>query len=79
MSGATAELLFTFGTTHLALWAEDTAHKQAIPAEIVPAPPEAKAKCGLALRTSAASAERLATALTEEGITFGTYSPRAAP
>ena len=79
MSGAAAELLFTFDTTHLALWAEDTARERAIPAEIVPAPPEAKAKCGLALRTSAASAEELATALTEEGITFGTYSPRAAP
>ena len=74
MSEATAELVFTFDTTHLALWAEDTARERRIPAEVVPAPPEAKAKCGLALRTAAEHVDALSAALGEEGITFGTYA-----
>ena len=71
MSEATAEPLFTFDTTHLALGAEDTARERSIPAEVVPAPPEAKAKCGLALRTTAEHADALSAALGEEGIAFG--------
>ena len=74
MSEATAELLFTFDTTHMALWAEDTARERSIPAEIVPAPPESKAKCGLALRMAAKHADELSTALHEEGVRFGTYA-----
>ena len=74
MSEAAAELLFTFDTTHMALWAEDTARERSIPAEVVPAPPETKAKCGLALRTEAARADDLSAALHEEGISFGTYT-----
>ena len=74
MSEATAELLFTFDTTHMALWAEDTAREKSIPAEVVPAPPETKAKCGLALRTTAEYADELSAALCEDGITFGTYA-----
>ena len=74
MSGAAAELLFTFDTTHMALWAEDTARERRIPAEVVPAPPETKAKCGLALRTAAEHADALSAALGEEGIAFGTYA-----
>ena len=65
--------LFTFETTHLALWAEDTAREQEIPVEVVPAPPEAKAKCGIALRTLPPLSDQLAAALVEEGITFGTF------
>ena len=74
MNEATAELLFTFDTTHLALWAEDTARERSIPAEVVPAPPESKAKCGLALRMAAKHADELSAALHEEGIRFGTYA-----
>ncbi|HCR03583.1 MAG TPA: hypothetical protein DIU18_00175 [Gemmatimonadetes bacterium] len=73
MSEATAELLFTFDTTHMALWAEDTARERSIPAEIVPAPPESKAKCGLALRMAAKRADELSAALHEEGVRFSTY------
>ena len=73
MSEVTAELLFTFDTTHLALWAEDTARERSIPAEVVPAPAETKAKCGLALRTMAAHVDELSAVLREEGIAFGTY------
>ncbi len=72
MSGAVASL-FTFETTHMALWAEDTARERGIPAEVVPAPPEAKAKCGLALRTFPERAEDLAAAMRAEGIAFGTF------
>ena len=74
MSEGDSRLLFTFETTHMALWAEDTARERGIPAEVVPAPPEAKAKCGLALKTSHQRTEELAGALTEEGITFGTHA-----
>jgi hypothetical protein len=66
--------LFTFETTHLALWAEDTARERDIPVEVVPAPPQARAKCGIALRTLAARTDELATALRDEGITFGTFA-----
>ena len=49
-TGAATTLTFIFETTHHAMWAEDVAREQAIQAEVVPAPPEADAKCGLALR-----------------------------
>lgn len=66
--------LLTFETTHMALWAEDTARERGIPAELVPAPAGAKAKCGLALRTTAARFEELSGALRDEGVSFGTYA-----
>lgn len=44
-----SEALFTFDTTHMALWAEEVAREAAIPAEVVPAPPYAEALCDLAL------------------------------
>ena len=74
MSAAAEEILFTFETTHLALWAEDTARERGIPVEVVPAPPEAKAKCGIALRTVPARTDELAEALRGEGIEFGTFA-----
>ena len=69
-----ASPLFTFETTHMALWAEDTALERGIPAEVVPAPPQAKAKCGLALRTTAPRFDELAQALRAEGVSFGTFA-----
>lgn len=69
-----AVALFTFETTHLAMWAEDVARERSFPAEVVPAPPEARAKCGLALQTLAERAEELAAALREEGIDFQRYT-----
>ena len=74
MSEAAPGPLFTFETTHLALWAEDTARERDIPVEVVPAPPEARAKCGIALRTLAARTDELAAALRGEGIAFGTFA-----
>jgi hypothetical protein len=75
MSGAAERALFTFDTTHMALWAEEVAREEGIPAEIVPAPPEAKAKCGLALATLLPSVPGLETALEREGVVF--HAPAA--
>jgi len=66
-------VLFTFETTHHALWAEETALEAGIPAEVVPAPPEARARCSLALETLPEEAGRLAGALQDAGIPFGRY------
>lgn len=61
---------FIFETTHHAMWAEDVAREQAIPAEVVPAPPEGGAKCGAALRVTADRTAELSAALKQEGILF---------
>ena len=42
--------LFTFDTTHHALWAEETALGSGIPAELVPAPPAAPKVSGKVAR-----------------------------
>lgn len=75
MSEPSEAALFTFDTTHMALWAEEVAREEGIPAEIVPAPPEARAKCGLALATPGPSVPELETALAREGVAF--HSPAA--
>ncbi len=71
------ELIFTFNTTHHALWAEDVAGDRAIPAEVIPAPAESKAKCSLALRTFQDRFADLERALNEEGVAFTVYPPRS--
>ena len=72
--GATGPtLLYLFDTTTAAMWAEDVAEERSIPAEVVPAPPEAKSKCGLALRTLSRHAALLEEALREEGVPFTPY------
>lgn len=63
--------IFTFDTTHNAFWAEEVAQERSIPVETAPAPPEAKAKCGISLRTPLDRASDLAAAFREEGIEFG--------
>lgn len=69
----TTIVIFTFDTTHYALWAEDVAREREIPVETGPPPPEAEAKCGIALRASVSRAEELGAALRDEGIEFGRY------
>lgn len=59
---------FTFDTTHHALWAEEIANERAIPNEVVPAPPEAHARCNLALEVLPDDVPRLEAALLEEGV-----------
>lgn len=64
---------FTFETTHHALWAEEIAGERRIPVEVVPAPPEARARCNLALLTLPGEVAALAAALDEEGAPFRIY------
>ena len=67
--------LFTFDTTHHALWAEEIAAECGIPTEIVPAPPEAHAKCNLALEVLSVDVSRLESALRREGAPFALHNP----
>jgi hypothetical protein len=64
---AVTAAVFVFDTTHHALWAEEVAREAAIPAEVIPAPPAARARCNLALETLPEDAHRLADALTGDG------------
>jgi hypothetical protein len=65
--------LFTFETTHHALWAEEIAVEHAIPSELVPAPPAANARCNLALETLPERFAELRTALRDAGVPFGLH------
>jgi hypothetical protein len=62
--------IFTFDTSHHALWAEEVAREKAVPTEVIPAPPESGSKCDLALRTMRDRAEGFRVALADEGIEF---------
>lgn len=62
--------VFTFDTTHHALWAEDVAQERAVPAEVIPAPPETNSKCDLALEVPRGEADGLEGAFRQEGIRF---------
>ncbi|HEX6371672.1 MAG TPA: DUF3343 domain-containing protein [Longimicrobium sp.] len=65
--------IFTFDTTHHALWAEEVAQARGIPADVIPAPPAARARCNLALETLPEEVDLLAAALDEEGVAFGRW------
>lgn len=65
--------VFTFDTSHHALWAEDVAGERAVPVEVIAAPPESGSKCDLALRTLRARADELEAAFQEEGIEFSRW------
>lgn len=64
------QAIFTFETTHYALWAEEVAGEHGIPSEVVPAPAEANAKCNLALKTLPDDVALLARELREAGVPF---------
>lgn len=68
MSTEPGSSVFTFDTTHHAMWAEDVAREQAIAAEVIPAPPDGGANCAAALRVPHRQQDELATALGNEGI-----------
>jgi hypothetical protein len=70
--------IFTFDTTHHALWAEEVAGERGIAAEVIPAPPAAHARCNLAIETFPEDAERLESALSEEGVPFALYRSSSA-
>lgn len=73
MTSADASCVFLFETTHQAMWAEEVAREHAIPAEVVSAPADAKAKCGLALRSEGGYCPALRAAMESEGVEFRTY------
>jgi hypothetical protein len=62
--------IFTFDTTHHALWAEELAREEGVPCEVIPAPPAAGARCDLALETLPEEVERLRALLNEAGVEF---------
>jgi len=70
--------IFTFDTTHHALWAEEVARERDIPAEAIPAPAAANARYSLALETLPGDVARLSAALGDEGVPFALYSPSSA-
>jgi hypothetical protein len=66
--------LFTFASTHHAIWAEELAREAGIPVEVVPAPPTARARCNLALECLAEDVERLAVRLPESDVPDQLYA-----
>ena len=62
--------VFTFDTTHHAMWAEDVAREHEIPVDVVPAPPDGGARCGAALRVPGPRSDELAAMLKGEGILY---------
>lgn len=69
--------LFTFDTTHHALWAEEIARDAQIPVEVLPAPPASRAQCNLALECLPEDVGRLAARLSGSGVPFELYAPGA--
>lgn len=67
------ERIFVFDTTHHALWAEELARERGIPVEVIPVPPQAGAKCDLALRTLPALLQQLDSVLRAEGVPHRLY------
>jgi len=65
--------VFTFDTTHHALWAEEVAGEAGIPVEVIPAPPAAGARCSLALATLPDDVPRLAEELRAGGVPFALF------
>lgn len=65
--------VFTFHTTHHALWAEEVAGEAGIAVEVIPAPPAAQARCNLALATLPDDLPRLAAELEAQGVPFAIH------
>ena len=59
------------------LRSEELAREHGVPSELVPSPPQAHARCNLALTTFAADGPRLTGLLEREGVPFGIYHPPA--
>jgi hypothetical protein len=65
--------IFTFDTTHHALWAEQIALDLRLGAQVIPAPAAAKAKCSLALEVLEEDTETLREALDAQGVMAREY------
>jgi hypothetical protein len=66
--------LFTFDTTHHALWAEEIARAKKLGAEVVPAPAWSNAKCSLALEVLPEDLKELQDALDSNGVHYALHN-----
>jgi hypothetical protein len=69
--------VFTFDTTHHALWAEQVAIERGLGAQVVPAPPGAEALCDLALEVLPEDEDLLVAALSDLAIPYRLYGERS--
>lgn len=67
--------IFTFETTHHALWAEEVTRAEGIAHEVIPAPSAARAKCSIALEILAEDEAALSSALDRSSVPFRIYRP----
>jgi Protein of unknown function (DUF3343) len=65
--------IFTFDTTHHALWAEEIAKENRLAFEIVPAPADSHARCDIAIATVLEDRGRLSELLEEAGVEHRIY------
>jgi hypothetical protein len=63
-------VVFTFETTHHALWAEEIALACGLGAQVIPAPSAAEAKCNLALEVLPEDLDALIAALDRAGVEY---------
>jgi hypothetical protein len=69
------ETVFTFDTTHMALWAEEVVGHAGVPCEVVPAPPTSGALCDLALAVRTSRAADAEAAMRDAGVVFRDPQP----
>jgi hypothetical protein len=62
--------IFTFDTTHHALWAEELAAEAGIPHAVVAPPAAARARCSIAIETLEADVAVLREILTHAAVSF---------
>lgn len=65
--------ILVFDTTHHALWAEQLAVERRFGAQVIPAPPDAHARCDLALEVLEEDDDALRAVLDEEGVPYRVY------
>jgi hypothetical protein len=68
-------IIFTFDTTHHALWAEEIAREHRIAHEVIPAPPAAHARCDIAVETLPDQVDAFERALADSGVTYRIWVP----
>ena len=71
--------IFTFDTTHHALWAEEIARELGVAHEVVPAPPEANARCNIALETLEEDVPTLSAEMDRAHLPFRLYRGPGSP
>ena len=74
-SSSTDVRTLVFDSTNAALWAEEVAGEEGIPAEVAPAPADSHAKCDLSLLVKASRAAELTGALDRAGVPYSLWRP----